>query len=330
MTQLYRPIIKQAAIIAWRFKFLWIFGFFATALSGAGNYEIIIQALQTMRGGGFSLIGLKLFFSNQAFEGITFSNIGSFLAKSPLDGLLIILTLLLALAIAIILIWVIVVSVAALIYSVGKLYKNEKVSFAEAFDNGAKNFWPVLGINFLAKLGVGIFLFTVSIPLFYLAANPSWLNVLLYLILFIIMVAASVIISFVSIFAITYVVLNKNRWWESIKYGYVLFKKNWLISIETGIIVLLINFLFGLASIAVILALSIPFVMLLSLFVTLSSSVGYVIVLALGLLALLVFIILASAFLSSFQFTVWTLLFLRIQKRAQPKIMRLAETFYKT
>lgn len=325
MSQLYRPIIKQAVIISWRYKFLWLFGFFATALIGAGNFEIITQALQTMGGQGFSLMGLNLFFTNDAFRGLTLSKLVDFIIKNPLEGLLVLLTFLVLLVITILVVWLAIVSVGALIHSVGKLYRKQKINFSDSLEKGIVNFWPVLGVNVLAKIITLILFFIVSIPIFLMVQKGSWFNALFYLILFILMVGLAVIIAFLTIFAEIYIILERKSIGASIKASWKLFQKNWLISIETGIILLLINFIFGFILFAILAVLSIPWDIILIVFASSQSVIGYTIFLAAGLLFLVAAIILAGSFLSTFQFAVWTILFLNIQKEVQSKIMRLTK-----
>jgi len=325
MTQLYRPIIKQAAILAWRYKFLWIFGFFATALGGAGNYEIILQSLRTIGGEGFSLLEIKLFFADRIFGGLTFTKLFSYISQNPLDALLVFFTLLIMLIIVALAIWLIIISVGAIIYSVGAIHKKQKINFLGSLEKGVANFWPLLSVNILAKIATAILLFIVSIPTFYLTQNYSWYNAIFYLILFIILVATVIIIPFIAIFADAFIVLNKKKILESIKMAWALFKKNWLISVETGILLLIINFVFGLALTAIIIVLGMLLSFILPVFIALNSSVGYIAVLAFGLLLLIALMILAGSFLTTFQFSVWTMLFLRIQKKAEAKVLRLTK-----
>lgn len=322
---LYRHILKQSLISTWRHKSLWFFGLFASLLGITSNYEVIVQALDTVSGqNSFNLLKINLLWQQGLIQAFSWSNMSTLAAQDTLNTFLAVLTIILVIVILAIFIWLAVTSANALIFSAAKIQKGGRIQKGEAWQAGLKKFWPVLSIYILAKISILLLLFVISIPMFYYLQNASLLNIALYIILFTLLVIASLTISFLSIYAAAYAVIKKQSFGQAIISGFKLFKNNWLISLETAIILLFLDIIFSLLFAVGIFLLSIPFSLILFGFSYLSFKIGFIASIIAGIAGFFVLVIAFNSFLTTFHFFAWTNLFLRLQRKYKSKIERVA------
>jgi len=317
MTSLYRTIITKAWEITKRYKVLWFFGFFAALLGNAGEFQTLFKQIERIKNQPELLSSLSqgLTLWGQALTGIW---------QLPLVNILaIILTLLFIALIILIIIWLAITSQVAIIKNTEKIEngKDKTVNFKTSWTEGAKYFWPALGLNALAKVIIFLILTLLVTPLLIvMIAKGSALTTIVTLLTIVIFVPLAIIITFVTKYAVAFVVLQGQRFWEAFQNGWRLFAANWLISIEMALIVLVINlaltFLVLLAAIVIIS----PFII-----IGLTSSIVQVFFTFFGMaliIASLVFIFCAAVF-STWQNSAWTLLFMRLNSGgAYAKIVR--------
>jgi hypothetical protein len=74
MEPTYRPILKKAWHIAWRFKYLWFFGLFAALLGTGGMYNVNLSVDEASNQGNW-LMGLKSFLSGESTTGLTWGKL---------------------------------------------------------------------------------------------------------------------------------------------------------------------------------------------------------------------------------------------------------------
>ena len=129
-------------------------------------------------------------------------------------------------------------------------------------------------------------------------------------------------------YAAGYVVLEGEPLGAALKRSLQLFARFWLISSETALLLYLVTFAVGLAVMAVGFVLAVPAVLLLAIATALKTSVLLWIILAPLITIYMVLLLAAGSAFMTFQFAVWTLLFLRLhQQGAVAKVVRLTARF---
>jgi hypothetical protein len=308
----YRLIIKQAWNIAWKHKYLWLFGLFASIVAASGSFEyqlltgnfqagalensyyylnVLLVGLQSL---GLFIIGfIKLF----SYDILTIIN--------TLTVLIIVLTLIISF------IWLSVSSQGALVAASKKLILNKKrssdLNIRKLITIGHENFWSVLGLNLLVKLAIAIILSIISLPLIALATKYSTYLTLIYTLAFLVFIPLAVACSLMIKYAIAYKVLDGKDFLNSIKKSWELFQKNWLVSLEMGIILFLISFLIGFLLLLALLLVIFPYFIF---------AIDYGIIWLIILLAALALslILIVGSFLTTFQISAWTNIFLKLKK----------------
>ncbi|MCR4280678.1 MAG: choline transporter-like family protein [Candidatus Komeilibacteria bacterium] len=315
MESLYRPIIKKAWDYLKEYKFLWLLGLFASLWGAAAEYNALFTQYDRLRRQP------ELFASFQfslEFVGDFFRSLGE---QSALNVFSIILILLFFLLIILVLAWLATIGQAGLTRAAEKLEKGRKIGLRELMVDGAHYFWPVLGLNVLAKAIIFILLTALVTPLLVvlMAQNSGWAIFLAFATL-IIFVPIAIIITFVTKYAIAYTVVKGQSFWESFGHGWRLFTRNWLISLEMALIVLILN-----VALAFILGIFSLLLMAPILLVGLASSGAgafYFFIVLVIVVTAIIFLV-ATAIFSAWQNLAWTLLFLKICEGVSlPKIIR--------
>lgn len=318
----YRSLLKQAWSISWRHKYLWFFGLFAslTAASGSIEYQVVTQNLnQNLIDGSYhhlaNLLAIGELVKSLCLGFVTLFQYNIVVILNTLSLLLISLTLL------VVFIWLAMSSQAALIDNVKKLLNPKKKTLDLSPRNGLtvghKHFWPVLGLNILIQILVNAAFFFISLPLLFMVLGDASALVAAYTILFVVFLPVAVSLSLMIKYAIAYQVLEDEPLISALEKGWKLFWKNWLISLEMAIMLFVVNFLVGLAA---LLAMSLILLPLLLLGLLLKATLLVVLMFVLGLI-IVVFI---GSFLTTFQISAWTSLFLRLkEKGGKAKLERL-------
>jgi len=311
-TPIYRQIIKEAWHLAWRNKILWLFGFFAGMLINGGVYDLAIKMFSRVT---TASITWESIMNNILPPYAYVENIVAIKAPIETAGLFsiwVIFVLIAILALGLFLIWLSIASQGTLIYAVSQTAAKKKDVIKNSFRVGLEKFWSLLGINALLKLAIVLLVVFTSFPLVLLLGKSALLNALLYLTSFVIFLPLAIIIYFVAILASCYLVLRNKRFTESIHFAWVLFKRNWLICLELGFLLFIVGFLVGLAVVLIFLIASIPVVLLLLAALALGSEVASLLVIALAVMILVALVILSGAFVVTFQYTSWVMLFERL------------------
>ena len=329
---LYRNILKQALNITWRYKYLWLFGLFASLLGSGGEYKII-NNISSGNTGKNVLPNFASLSETGVFNKETLNNLVQ-LFKTDMTSMIIILAVgLIVLAIAAVLIWLMIISQATLVNDSGAIIngKKKKNNIKASFIAGKKKFWPVLGLNIIIKIVIGLIFILISLPIILAATKAiSSLAVYSYIILFILFIPIAITLSFITKYAIAYVVIKGQTAIESIKSGWELFTKNWLVSIEMAFIIFFINFLISLGTILLIFTLATPFIFLALVLSQLTTFMAFSLTIITMKIIFFAIIILSGTLLTTFQTVAWTDLFLKlINKGGKSKIIRLVEKLKK-
>ncbi|MDD3778006.1 MAG: hypothetical protein PHH52_01360 [Patescibacteria group bacterium] len=317
----YRLIIKQAINIAWRYKYLWMFGIFASIVAASGSFEYqlisnnfqmgalessyyflgsIINVLETF---ALFILGIASLFT---FDILTIIN--------TLTVIVIVSALLIAF------IWLAISSQGALVEAAQKIINGKKklvkLNFRELMTAGHKKFWPVLGLNILIKLAITLILAIISVPFILLASKYSASLTLIYTLTFILFVPLTIACSLIIKYAIAYIIIDKEGLVSALKKSWFMFQHNWLVSLEMGIILFLINFFAGFILIILLSVIIFPYFIF-------AVDYGVIWLIITSALIALALIIVAGSFLTTFQISAWTNMFLELKNgNGQAKLER--------
>ncbi len=312
----YRVVLKKAWEITKQNKFLWFFGIFAAFAGNGGVYEILVKGFDRVVSRGENLANEPgLFWQWLAAFG---PKMEPTFEQAPLFGNLFWIVSLVILVLLCIAIWLTVVSRGALISSIKKIVGKKKTDLREGWGDGNKIFWPLLGLNALAKALIFGLLVLITLPaMFFITGktdNVGW-NLTLYLLAFVIFTALALFVSFMAIYASCFVAVKGLPMVESIRAGWRLFAQNWLVSIEMSLLLFVITLGVGAAFAILSFLYLIPIFLLLLAFAYLKLSFGFWLVIFLAALGWLVALCFTGGALSAYQFSAWTILFMEINKK---------------
>lgn len=296
-----KALFKNSWRTVWQNPFLWLFGLFSIFFVN-NEISLIIFNFQRINNWLDQLILFKVLKSfYQQTLNIFSSSPGSL---QPFDFGSIFITSLTVIAF-ILFICLSLISQISLVSSAKKSFKKERLTFSDVWQKGKNFFWPIAGIRIFALFITWTFLYLLSLPILLKLSFP----IIVYIVLFLLL---SVFISFAARFSVCFIVLKKEKFFCSIKKGFMFFLKNWLISIKMSVCLFLIAVLVGLALFLISLGTTIPFFALINLFLALNLSLGFWLILILWISVLtIIFLILGSIF-SAWQFLVWALFFLKL------------------
>lgn len=297
----YFGLVKRAFQITIKNKYLWLFGFFVGASGGSMNFY---------NGGGGNTAGTRGI-NNYSYDQFT-RDAGNFWSDHW--------TLITVIGLAILLIGLFflvmrILSQGALIGNVNKIDQGKSSSIREGFGFGKKNFWRVLGAGILLGLVIMIALLVLGTPIALLFYYKMFLRgVILALIALVIFIPLSIVINYMGIYSYRYVVLKNKQVIESLKLGFNLFAKNIWQSIVFSLILMLVGIVVAIGSILVVIAIGIPFAIIGIIAFSLAQWIGAGIVIAIGILAFLVIMVVIGSAVATFQSSLWTLAFKELIK----------------
>jgi hypothetical protein len=320
----YRHLIRNAWKVVRANPLLWIFGFFVSFLGNGGIYELLVQGtgrlgLQQDFGG---LVALAYLVPNEA-------DVWRILTGQGGIGLAAMVVILFLVAIlACVVIWAVVSSQGALITGVRDAAKGgRRHTFASLFGLGREVFLPLLTLDVLSRMVITAFFYLLLSCLLVLIAQPSALLAIGYLLAFLILIPATIIIGFVTVYAACHLVLFRSRFVEAVENAIALFLQNWLLNLEAAALIFTINIV---VSLVVGFALYILGVLALVVFGFTSAATGGMawLVLLIGGTIGVVALALTGAGLAAFQYAVWVELFLKLNKPGHGAIAKLARWWH--
>jgi len=277
----YMGLIKRSISNAWKYKFLWLFGFFVVSSNGS-----------------FGQIWSDKF--DRFDEGFRFGRFGDFYIEPALIAML-----LMAAFALFVLSWVFsVLSEGALIHGITRKEYNLDVTFGHCWTAGLRNFFRLFGIMLLALLLVIVFIIIIAvflIPTYFLSVPLGVIFTIFAIPIFLVLLFTMVGIEG---WAIRYAVLFDREWLDAIADGWRLFKDNIGKTIGIALASFITTLVIGLTLAIGLLILSIPFIIigLLSLGLALIP----------GILLLIVILILTKSFFGLFASSIWTLGFIEL------------------
>jgi len=318
---LYRNILSRALKTTWRNKYLWFFGLFATLLGGTGELELIFSSTE----GSYQntmLPNFSAWAETGIFSGEGIKNIADLAVNNPFSFFILISLLLVVLLLGLFLVWLTVTSQAGLVYNAAKIRLDKKHSFKDGLNVGMDKFWPVFSLNLLLKCTVSLLFLLLTVPV--ISKSFGGVGEGVFFFLFLLFIPLSIMLSFIVKYAIAFVVIREQSFFKSLKDGFSLFKTNWLVSIEMAFILFFISFVSWILLILFFLVLAAPIIFIVLVFSQVLAYINYMILIIGAFLVYIVTIIVYGSFLSSFQISAWTYLFIELIGRGgKSKINRL-------
>jgi len=313
-----KPIYRSVVATAWqtvrKYKYLWLWGLFASLLGNAGEYQFLTSSSKRI---GSLVLGDISSVSPVSNMPLTMSSVPGLMRAFLVDPFSIFILLLIGLVVigvTVLFIWLAIVSTIALVYSTAKINNSEKtVTIADGLAVGSFFFAPVL-VTFVFGRLIVWFSFALIALFALLAIYDALIGLSIFFVAFIVLLPIIFATSFVVRYTIMFVVLKGLSLLESLHSAIELFKQNWLITVELALVLFGINSLFGLGLVAIVAGLVLPALfgsMILWQFGFIAWS------LSLAVLSIAVFVpslFVLGSILGAFQWAAWTHLFLKIQK----------------
>lgn len=300
---LYRRIITDAWHVAWGHKHIWFFAFFATFIGFGGVSEVFFGAFKNSS--NILLSGEAGVSSVYVLPGLTTIETLSRLSPNPLISILV-FTLIMGFLLAL-LAWVVTISTGALVASVRKIAKGRDMRFPDAIKIGTEKFWPVFGVNLMAKILVIASLVLTGTNLIYTNSN-SPISALLYIVSFVLFTAIAVIVSVVAIFGTNFVVLKDDRLVPALEKGWKMLSRHWIICIEMAIVITVSSIVITVVALLGALVASVPFIFLILLTLSIGLQGFSFAIITFGLGIALIALTLLASLITSFQVASWTIL----------------------
>jgi hypothetical protein len=221
----YAKLITKSLQTAWKYKYLWLFGFFLEVLDGGNNFR----------------------HSRSDWH---------------IDPGLIILIVFAALTLFLILWLIAILSEGALIHGVSRIEAGKKTGLSDCFKAGIKWFPRLFGIIFLATIGMIAVIFGSA--LFLVPAFAAHVGAGIVAAMFIVpfMIVLTFIIISIEAWAVRFVVLQDKSWTEGIEYGWHMLKTNVGKTIGIALSSVLVQIITVIVIVLCMAFLAIPFVLM--------------------------------------------------------------------
>lgn len=296
----YLSIVKEAINITKNNKILWWFGLLS-----------IFGGISFSFNGNFSGNSDK-----NNFDEMTYANMVrrfSFYWENYSQWIILVGVIIIAICIAFYILGII--GRGALLDSIIKVCKNEKITFSSGFKKGVKLLKQIFLLNITFAFVFLIFIFILVFPIVRLILLESYgIAIFLGLIALMLIISISILFFYLAKYALIYLVNNNSGVFESIKLAYRLFEKNIKESFIMGLVMIAIGLIFGMIVGFIFVAFLIPGGIAGIMVYKLFGKVAVIfLVIFLGLI-LVAMTFLMSAVLNVFSQTTWFLFFVEIAK----------------
>lgn len=321
---LFRPTITRALKIAWNNKFLWFFGVFTAVAGGSGEIQAVFRSLD-----GLSVYQTVLDALRNGDATGTLQQLWNVVTDIwATESGQVLLWGFMLLILGLILAAMIVASQAALVDSTARALDNKPINMDSAWLGGVTHFWRMFGLTVFEKIVVWVLYVVMTVPLaigFYLTQGAGW-NIALVLLSMLVFLPLAIVISFVVRYAQSYVVVDSRSIREAFAQSWKLFAQHWVISIEMAILIFVLSLLFYALLVLGVALVAIPFLGI-GFVASMFGLEGISIVVSdIGVLAAIVWIVLAGAFTSVFQWCAWVTFFMELrEKGAKSKLAQLVD-----
>lgn len=324
-TALYRPLIRRAWQITSRFKKFWLLGLFAAIIGSSGEYEILSRLFYqpTSLDINTNIVGSIITSFQDGIDdggGNLLDGLWAMITVDPANLFLIAFILLITVSIVTFLIWLAIVGQAGLIRSIDEADRGKMIAINEAIDSAVRQFWPIAAINIIMKLAILLLFTIISLTLIVLYPLGTY-GLVAYYVLFVIFILAVFIISLILKYQLYYVILEDQSLSAALKSAWSLYKRNWLISLETSVLLFSVYIIVTFFTLLIgVFLLAVPLV--LAQYYNLPTIIPALVIL-LSIVAIIILSLVIGSIVMTFQWSVWTLLFRRINASPEDsKIVR--------
>ncbi|MGB9609307.1 MAG: hypothetical protein ACP5IX_00680 [Patescibacteria group bacterium] len=295
-----KNLLKQSWQIVRHNPILWLFGFFSAFL-WTNEVNLLINNTKFFSNNLNILLSSKIL-SQTIFNLDTFKKLIGHLELANFIFIFLPILVLFILAL---------IAQICLIKGIQDAADGQKIIFSQSLKTVRSVFWLVFLLNIFSLAIIYLLFMILRLPFAYLFLKFSqtiWL--IIYLILsLILLIPGSLVISFVTRFAIIDLITQPKNLWLSLKNAFSFFIHQWLKIIWLAIILIGIGFVFGLILFILITTASFPFLILSNFFYYLKIPLGSWLMFSLGLLLLILLVCFLGSIFSAFQIAVWVLFF---------------------
>lgn len=140
--------------------------------------------------------------------------------------------------------FVALVSQGALVYVTGQKLKSKTViNVAHAWSAGVKHFWRLFSVHLVRKTIILGLTILIGQATIRAINHSSEVSSLALVVILCISLALGFIISCLSIYTVGYIVIEEYSFWNALKGAWILFKEHILVSFEVGFVILIANVL---------------------------------------------------------------------------------------
>lgn len=275
----YGGLVKRALGIMWKFKYLWIFGFFLEFGSGGG-------------GGGPMPDKIK-------------EPIGDFFGGIPLISIIIPL-ILIGLVVFVLFLILHIISQGGLIHCVSRIESGENPTLRDGWNAGVANFWRILGITIMIIIFAFTAVFLTLGPFVILLIANKILGLLSAIVLIPLFMVLLITIVLINLYADRVCIIEGKGVFDSIAGGWDMLKSNLGKSLVVASIGIASTIVYMIGFLIVGLFLALPFIIL--------GVINFFLGIVLGVFVGLIYIAVASGAWGTYIDSLWTLAFLEMKK----------------
>lgn len=306
---LYREVLREALVSAWKKRSLWILALFAAILQTGGTLDIILYSIKQTTLQGRTILNspwINILSSNSLLQGThdlhqLFAVIGrvqAFAYVSLIIGGILTCSIL---------------AQGALVYGLDARRQGKTPKLRECLAASGKHGWSIAALNILTIGLIWLSRFLLLIPLANTAQHPTVGSLIVYLAMFFVFILVSFLFTTIHLFSLNGLLLEGLTLWQSIEEAYSLFKRSWLVIVETGALMLGAGFLVMIGGFLLFVVGAVPlFLFMIGAALIQSTSLllfGY----GLSSLLLVSIMVVCGMYMVAFQYDTWGRLYQRIQ-----------------
>jgi hypothetical protein len=282
----YLEILKQAFVISWKNKSLWVFGFFVLL-------------------GSFPSFNFN--FTPDDEKGKKLESAIGFLGKheSLLIGIVLIGVLIIAGVV-----FLKIIGTAALTKASNNISVYGQSSIKSIFSESVEYFWKLFFMDLVIGLGLGIIAFILASPgIYILFFGEKTLGFFLLVVAIFIFIPLGIIAFFLKKFATFNIVLANMKTQVSLELAYQIFRKKLKESLIMAIVAIVMNMAVCILYIFCIISVAFIFILLGILFYLVFSKMGALIVAGIGVFVAVILFIIIYSWYSFFSQAAWVVFF---------------------
>jgi hypothetical protein len=306
-----------------------MWGLFAALIGNVGEYQVLFSAIEQVsnRGG----VPLPLSFTADVPSATiqTASSLGHIFFQEPGSILFLFMTGAAIIAVAAFLIWLAMISVAALVRNAALVAASKPLtSSATTLAASRTTFAPLLVTFLFGKIVVWMLLALVAL-FAALAILDPYFGMPSFAVAFLLLIPTAIALSFIVRYMVSFIVLKKCSLVDALERSIVLLKAHWLVTLEMAALLGVVSVLVGALVLFIAWLFIVPTFIAAAVLWQLGFGAWGTIVGLIALVVLIVLLFFFAAWLATFQWTAWTMLYVRLTQRTKTvsKIVRVLSRF---